>query len=247
LERLLLILYLTHLQVWKFIFFKEGLIVMQDKGHDAPCTPGITRRQILKVGLFASVACLSPMPAWARFSLTGLKERSLSLLNTHTGERLKEVVYWEKGLYLPDALHDINYVLRDHRTDEIHKIDPKTLDLMAAISRKLDAKRPFEIISGYRSPETNKYLRSISNGVAKNSYHIQGKAVDMRKKKISPGEKVSAECFQGSLGKHEPRYGQDHARVPGETSARAQGQSLGDGRHGDRRAANPRCDRQISF
>ena len=120
------------------------------------------------------------MPAWARFSLTGLKERSLSLLNTHTGERLKEVVYWEKGLYLPDALHDINYVLRDHRTDEIHKIDPKTLDLMAAISRKLDAKRPFEIISGYRSPETNKYLRSISNGVAKNSYHIQGKAVDMR-------------------------------------------------------------------
>jgi uncharacterized protein YcbK (DUF882 family) len=153
---------------------------MQDKGHDAPCTPGITRRQILKVGLFASVACLSPMPAWARFSLTGLKERSLSLLNTHTGERLKEVVYWEKGLYLPDALHDINYVLRDHRTDEIHKIDPKTLDLMAAISRKLDAKRPFEIISGYRSPETNKYLRSISNGVAKNSYHIQGKAVDMR-------------------------------------------------------------------
>ncbi|MGW8312852.1 MAG: YcbK family protein [Desulfuromonadales bacterium] len=153
---------------------------MQDKCLDAPSTPVITRRQILKVGLFASVACLSPLPAWARFNLTGLNERSLSLLNTHTGERLKEVVYWEKGLYLPDALHDINYVLRDHRTDEIHKIDPKTLDLMAAISRKLDAKRPFEIISGYRSPQTNQYLRSLSNGVAKNSYHIQGKAVDLR-------------------------------------------------------------------
>jgi uncharacterized protein YcbK (DUF882 family) len=153
---------------------------MQDKSIDAPMTQVLTRRQILKVGLFASVACLSPLPAWARFSLTGPSERCLSLLNTHTGERLKEVVYWEKGLYLPDALHDINYVLRDHRTDEIHKIDPKTLDLMAAISRKLDAKRPFEIISGYRSPQTNQYLRSISNGVAKNSYHIQGKAVDLR-------------------------------------------------------------------
>jgi uncharacterized protein YcbK (DUF882 family) len=153
---------------------------MQDKCINASMTQVLTRRQILKIGLFASVACLSPLPAWARFNLTGANERCLSLLNTHTGERLKEVVYWEKGLYLPDALQDINYVLRDHRTDEIHKIDPKTLDLMAAVSRKLDAKRPFEIISGYRSPQTNQYLRSISNGVAKNSYHIQGKAVDLR-------------------------------------------------------------------
>ncbi|NIV12408.1 MAG: DUF882 domain-containing protein, partial [Aliifodinibius sp.] len=86
-------------------------------------------------------------------------ERSLSLLNTHTGERLKSIVYWEKGIYIPDALKDINYVLRDHRTDEVTSIDPITLDLMAAISRKLEAKRPFEIISGYRSPQTNAALR----------------------------------------------------------------------------------------
>jgi len=153
---------------------------MQDKCINDPIEQVLTRRQILKAGLFASVACLSPLPAWAKFSLTGPNERCLSLLNTHTGERLKEVIYWEKGLYLPDALQDINYVLRDHRTDEIHKIDPKTLDLMAAISKRLDAKRPFEIISGYRSPQTNQYLRSISHGVAKNSYHMQGKAVDLR-------------------------------------------------------------------
>ena len=51
---------------------------------------------------------------------------------------------------------------------------------MAAISRKVDAKRPFEIISGYRSPLTNKLLRNKSRGVAKNSYHMQGKAVDLR-------------------------------------------------------------------
>jgi uncharacterized protein YcbK (DUF882 family) len=102
------------------------------------------------------------------------------LLNTHTGERLKEVVYWEQGSYLPDALGHISYVLRDHRTNEVHSIDPIALDLMAAISRKVGAKRSFEIISGYRSPQTNRALRRNSRSVAKNSYHVQGKAVDLR-------------------------------------------------------------------
>ena len=90
------------------------------------------------------------------------------------------VVYWDQGSYLPDALSHISYVLRDHRTDEVHSIDPMTLDLLAAISRKVDARHSFEIISGYRSPLTNKLLRSKSRSVAKNSYHMQGKAVDLR-------------------------------------------------------------------
>ncbi len=142
--------------------------------------PGLTRRQILKAGMLGSFVCLSPVQAWAQLSLTGVQERSLSLLNTHTGERLKEVVFWEKGNYIHDALENLNHVLRDHRTNEIHPIDPMTLDLMAAISRKIDAKQPFEIISGYRSPQTNRALRNNSSGVAKNSYHMQGKAVDLR-------------------------------------------------------------------
>lgn len=140
----------------------------------------MNRRQILTVGLLATVACLNPLPAWARINITSSAERSLSLLNTHTGEHLKEVVYWESGKYIPDALKHIDHVLRDHRTDEVHPIDPMTLDLMAAISRKVDAKRPFQIISGYRSPKTNNSLRNNSTGVAKNSYHMQGKAVDLR-------------------------------------------------------------------
>jgi len=142
--------------------------------------PGLTRRQILTAGVLGSLVCLAPVQALAHLSLTGVQERSLSLLNTHTGERLKEVVYWEKGDYILDALENLNHVLRDHRTNEIHPIDPMTLDLMAAISRKVDAKQPFEIISGYRSPQTNRSLRGKSNGVAKNSYHMQGKAVDLR-------------------------------------------------------------------
>ena len=142
--------------------------------------PGLTRRQILTAGVLGSLVCLAPVQALAHLSLTGVQERSLSLLNTHTGERLKEVVYWEKGDYILDALENLNHVLRDHRTNQVHPIDPMTLDLMAAISRKVGAKQPFEIISGYRSPQTNRSLRNNSNGVAKNSYHMQGKAVDLR-------------------------------------------------------------------
>jgi uncharacterized protein YcbK (DUF882 family) len=142
--------------------------------------PGLTRRQILTAGVLGSLVCLSPVQALAHLSLTGAPERSLSLLNTHTGERLKDVVYWEKGDYIIDALENLNHVLRDHRTNQVHPIDPMTLDLMAAISRKVGAKQPFEIISGYRSPQTNRSLRNKSNGVAKNSYHMQGKAVDLR-------------------------------------------------------------------
>ncbi len=142
--------------------------------------PGLTRRQILTAGVLGSLLCLAPAQALAQFSLTGVQERSLSLLNTHTGERLKDVVYWEKGNYIHDALENLNHVLRDHRTNQVHPIDPMTLDLMAAISRKVGAKQPFEIISGYRSPQSNRSLRNNSNGVAKNSYHMQGKAIDLR-------------------------------------------------------------------
>lgn len=151
-----------------------------DKNQPYNTDTAINRRQLLKVGLLASVVCLNPLPAWARYSLLDSPERSLSLLNTHTGDRVKQIVYWEKGSYLPEALQDINYILRDHRTDEVHSIDPITLDLMAALSRKFHANRPFEIISGYRSPQTNASLRKSSKGVAKNSYHMQGMAVDLR-------------------------------------------------------------------
>lgn len=140
--------------------------------------PDMNRRKLIKAGLMLSLVCLNPLPAWAGYA--GSNERTLSLLNTHTGERLREVVYWEQGNYIHDALNDLNYVLRDHRTDEIHPIDPMTLDLMAAVSRKVKASRPFEIISGYRSPQSNKALRNSSSGVAKFSYHMQGKAVDLR-------------------------------------------------------------------
>jgi len=140
----------------------------------------ISRRMVLKAGLVAATSCLVPTGVLAYLNPSGLQERSLSLVNTHTGEHLKRLVYWEKGTYLEGSLDEISYVLRDHRTDEVHSMDPVTLDLMAAVSRKVGATRPFEIISGYRSPDSNRELRSKSRGVAKNSYHMKGMAVDLR-------------------------------------------------------------------
>jgi uncharacterized protein YcbK (DUF882 family) len=106
-------------------------------------------------------------------------EKSLSLYNTHTGEGLN-AVYWVEGEYLPEALAAVDHVLRDHRTDEIKPIDPQLLDLLHAIRKELGCHQPFHIISGYRSPTTNAYLRAVSRGVAEHSLHMDGKAVDLR-------------------------------------------------------------------
>ena len=140
----------------------------------------LSRRQILKGGLLAAALCMAPWPAWARYSLEHKQVRSLSFYNTHTGETLKKVAYWEQGAYLQDALSEINYILRDHRANAVQSIDPNVIDLVFALQDKFDCQCPIEIISGYRSPETNAKLNRKSNGVAKRSYHMQGKAIDLR-------------------------------------------------------------------
>ena len=105
-------------------------------------------------------------------------ERALSFLNLHTSEKLK-VVYWANGAYVPESIADINRVLRDHRTGTIHQIDCRLLDLLSGIRTKLDTTEPFQIISGYRSPQTNAMLRGHSNGVASHSLHMDGMAADL--------------------------------------------------------------------
>lgn len=105
--------------------------------------------------------------------------RSLALHHLHTGESLN-TVYWSDGHYLSDAVRHINWLLRDFRTDEMHPIDPRLLDLLAALRGGLHSSEPMQVISGYRSPQTNTMLASRSDGVAQNSFHLQGKAIDIR-------------------------------------------------------------------
>ena len=105
--------------------------------------------------------------------------RSLSLQNLHTGERLA-TEYWANGAYHPDALAAINHVLRDHRTGAEHPMKTELLDLLHKLHGRLEVNSPFQIISGYRSPETNAKLAAASSGVAHQSLHMQGMAIDIR-------------------------------------------------------------------
>jgi uncharacterized protein YcbK (DUF882 family) len=96
-----------------------------------------------------------------------------------TGEKLK-ADYWVDGAYLPDALAALNRVLRDGRTGEVHVMEPKLLDLLNLLGRQLETNAAFQVICGYRSPATNAMLHATSTGVASNSLHMEGKAIDIR-------------------------------------------------------------------
>lgn len=160
----------------------------------------MNRRYFLKLSLAAAGTILAPWPALAK--LPNTTERTLSLHNTHTGERLHQVVYWEKGIYQRDTLQQINYLLRDHRTDEVKTIDPNLLDILHAMRSKIPVDAPFEIISGYRSPATNRKLQGHSNGVAKHSLHMVGQAIDIRLPgcSLSKLRKTAAAMKRGGVG-----------------------------------------------
>jgi uncharacterized protein YcbK (DUF882 family) len=139
----------------------------------------LDRRRFLQRAALAAAVSLCPRAALTGAGALQAPERSLAFYNTHTGESLR-AVYWVQGHYLPEALADVDYVLRDHRTDEVKPIDPPLLDLLHAIGAALASRRPFYIISGYRSPATNAYLRFFDGGIAEHSMHMEGKAVDIR-------------------------------------------------------------------
>jgi uncharacterized protein YcbK (DUF882 family) len=105
--------------------------------------------------------------------------RSVSFVHTHTGEKLT-AAYWKDDEYQQEVLQQVNHVLRDFRTNEVHAIDPALLDVLFDLRTKVGSDRAFHVISAYRSPQTNEMLRRSSNGVAEHSMHMLGKAIDIR-------------------------------------------------------------------
>lgn len=136
------------------------------------------RRAFLKSSLFLAAPTLS-IPALAKTAQPASGERVLRLYNTHTGEKLN-TTFWAEGAFIPDAMKDINKVLRDHRNNKIAQIDPELLLLLTQLNDKLDNNRELHIISGYRSPESNAKLHAASGGVARRSLHMDAKAIDIR-------------------------------------------------------------------
>jgi uncharacterized protein YcbK (DUF882 family) len=166
-------------------------------------TNGLTRRGLLRA--FAATAVVAaPTYANAFGLLRGAGDiRRLRMYSTRSGETL-DTIYWIDGDYIPEALAEINTLMRDWRTGDRVKIDTRTVDIMAAAHSLLDANEPYMLLSGYRSPQTNAMLRSRSSGVARNSLHMKGQAADLRmqSRSVSQMAKAASACAAGGVGKY---------------------------------------------
>jgi len=142
----------------------------------------LQRRDLLKLGLAAGVSAAFGSAAigssaWAEAAPAG--PRRLALHNLHTGETFNEA-YFDQGGYVADAVGAVNKVLRDYRTGAVHDMDLRLLDLLHQVRGRIGADRPFQVISGYRSPATNAMLHERSGQVASHSLHMDGMAIDVR-------------------------------------------------------------------
>ncbi len=141
--------------------------------------PDMQRRGFMRRAGLVALSGLATRGVLAGVPDAHAAERALSFYNTHTGETLK-TVYWANGEYYAEALGEIDFILRDHRSGEVKAIAPQLLDLAHVLRRVLGTDAAIHIISGYRSPATNAMLASRSGGVAKHSMHLDGGAIDLR-------------------------------------------------------------------
>jgi uncharacterized protein YcbK (DUF882 family) len=105
--------------------------------------------------------------------------RSFSLVNVNTNEALT-VTYWSDGAYHRDALDQLNHFLRDSKDGAQTEMDPLLFDVLWHTMHIVGFNGTVEVLSGYRSPTSNAWLASVSRGVANDSQHINGNAMDIR-------------------------------------------------------------------
>jgi len=162
-----------------------------------------SRRGIL--GAFAATMIVAaPTSSKAFGFLRGAGDiRRIRMFSGRTGESL-DTVYWVEGEYIREALDEINRFMRDVRNGKVLKIDPHTIDIAAAAYRLLDTSQPYNMLSGYRSPETNAALRATNRGVARNSLHMKGQAADLRLdgRSVSQVYKAATSFSAGGVGKY---------------------------------------------
>lgn len=155
---------------------KEQFLLNQDMAESVVIS---SRRRFLRNMAYGSLLAMG-IPELTSAAVRHFpSHKALAFQNAHTGDKLK-LTYFERGNYLEDALQEISYLFRDFRTGDVHPIDTALLDQLYDLKTLLGVKKPFHIISGFRSPFTNAGLRKSSHGVAKNSLHMQGRAIDIR-------------------------------------------------------------------
>ena len=137
----------------------------------------------VSLGLAANSGARTPRTTSMRpATATAPIEYHLRMHHLHTGEDI-DIVYRVGDTYIPEALDQLNYFLRDHRTQDVSSYDPKEFDLLHSLMTRLG--RPngiIDIICGYRTPESNNFLRTLGpvTGVAEHSQHMLAKAIDIR-------------------------------------------------------------------
>ncbi len=164
----------------------------------------VTRRGLLGVG--ASALAVAAAPSWAAAPalLTGKGDiRKVNFYSKRLGESVN-AVYWIEGEYIPEVMAEISHVLRDWREGVAINYDHRAIDVLAASHSLLETSEPYEIISGYRSRRTNDMLRRRNRGVAKDSYHTKGMAVDVKMKSRTVGQmfRAASACSAGGVGRY---------------------------------------------
>ena len=163
----------------------------------------VSRRGILRA-FAAGAVVAAPVYANAAGFLRGSGDvRKLWLYSRRSGEEV-ETVYWVDGEYIDEAVLEISRLMRDWRRNEIKIIDHRTLDVMSACQTIMDSSQPFQLLSGYRSPQTNAMLRRKSRRVAKYSLHMTGQAADLRMSNRSTRQIAGAaiSCRAGGVGRY---------------------------------------------
>jgi uncharacterized protein YcbK (DUF882 family) len=143
----------------------------------------MTRREALKIVVVTSLAP-SLIPSFIDTTpaacLKSLCSGKLAIVNVHTNEKLQVRYMQKEGKFDRKALSKLNYLFRCCYEDLTHRIDPGLYVLLDAVRSKLNAnERIFHLLSGYRSPAYNNYLKESGLGVAKDSYHTKGMAADV--------------------------------------------------------------------
>jgi uncharacterized protein YcbK (DUF882 family) len=130
--------------------------------------------------------------------------RTLSLYHTHTGEDLV-VTYYEDGRYLDEGMTKLRIFLSDWRNSLEHDIDPNLMDILWHAQLAGQHSGTWEVISAYRSPKTNAMLNRKSDGVAKKSQHLEGKAIDVRLRGMETKKlhRIALELQLGGVGYYE--------------------------------------------
>jgi uncharacterized protein YcbK (DUF882 family) len=152
---------------------------------DCPSPAGLTRRRFLGGLVALGGYLLLPTRVQGAPAVSAARgERRVSFVHTHTGERFA-TTYWGDGAYLDKELARVEDFLRDFRTGERHPIDPALLDQLHDLAELTGTSAPFQVISGYRSPQTNALLKATRGGQASHSLHMTGQAIDIRLADVS--------------------------------------------------------------